>query len=245
MKTMHSPEYAPILLIPGYWLGAWAWDGVTARLTELGHQAEAVTLPGLESLNTPRESVRFADHVAYVTDRIVALGGRVGLVAHSGAGAIATVVADRMPEALVRLVYVDSGPVADGTVPRPDVTETDVELPFPGLDALAAAGVSSEGLTDADRTRLAERAVPHPAGAVRQAVVLRDRRRNNVPTTMVCCSASSDAVRELAAAGAPMFAPLNDLTKVTLVDLATGHWPMFSRPTELADLIATEMIRAG
>ena len=243
MMTSHSPKSAPILLIPGYWLGAWAWDAVTARLTELGHRAEAVTLPGLESVAASRESVRFADHVAYVADRITALGGCVVLVAHSGAGAIATAVADRMPDTLARIVYVDSGPVADGTVPRPDVTDADAELPFPGFDALATSGVSPEGLFASDRTRIEASAVPHPAGAVREVVTLHDPRRNAVPTTMVCCSAPSNTVRELAAAGVPMFAPLNNLTDLTLIDLPTGHWPMFSRPVDLANVIAQEAIR--
>jgi hypothetical protein len=52
-----------------------------------------------------------------------------------------------------------------------------------------------------------------------------------------------DTVRELAAAGAPMFAPLNDLTDVTLVDLPTGHWPMLSRPSDLANVIAQQASR--
>jgi hypothetical protein len=34
-----------------------------------------------------------------------------------------------------------------------------------------------------------------------------------------------------------MFAPLRDLTDVTYVDLPTGHWPMWSRPEDLATLI--------
>ena len=50
-------------------------------------------------------------------------------------------------------------------------------------------------------------------------------------------------VEELAAAGEPMFAPLNDLDDLTVVDLPTGHWPMLSRPTNLADLIAVEADR--
>ena len=243
MITSHSSESASILLVPGHWLGAWAWDAVIVRLTELGHHPEAVTLPGLESKNAPRQAIRFADHVMHVADRIAALGDRVVLVAHSGAGAVATAVADRMPQALARIVYVDSGPVAAGTVPRPDITHTDTELPFPGLDALADLGVSPEGLTDSDRTRFEAGVVPHPAGAVREAVMLYDPRRNAVPATMVCCSAPSGAVRELAATGVPMFAPLNDITDLTLVDLPTGHWPMFSRPVDLADLIATEAAR--
>ena len=35
-----------------------------------------------------------------------------------------------------------------------------------------------------------------------------------------------------------MFAPVADLADITYVDLPTGHWPMWSRPVELAELIA-------
>ena len=54
---------APIILVPGYWLGAWAWDGVAAALRADGHDVMAITLPGLESVETDRSSVTFADHV--------------------------------------------------------------------------------------------------------------------------------------------------------------------------------------
>lgn len=273
MTTPTSP-LPPILLVPGYWLGAWAWDAVTHRLTELGYHAEAVTLPGLESADSPRATVRFADHVACVADRVGALGGRVVLVAHSGSGAVACAVADRMPDALARVVYVDSGPVAHGTVPRPDLPAEASELPFPGLDVLATQGASPEGLTDADSARFRALAVPHPAGACREPVLLHDPRRHAVPTTLVCCSMPSSVVIlsalvstldqpldlhrrtdgfallaarstacETAIACAPMFAPVTDLTDLTLVDLPTGHWPMLSRPYDLADLIATEARR--
>ena len=38
-----------IILVPGFWLGAWAWDEVSATLRDDGHEVTAVTLPGLES----------------------------------------------------------------------------------------------------------------------------------------------------------------------------------------------------
>lgn len=233
----------PILLVPGYWLGAWAWDAVITRLTELGLRAEGVTLPGLESTASPRAAVSFTDHVSHLTDRVAALGGQVVLVAHSGAGAVATGVADQVPDALARIIYVDSGPVADGAVPNPDLPAEASELPFPGLDTLAAQGVSCDGLTDDDQARFQALAVPHPAGACRTPVRLHDPRRHDVPTTLVCCSIPSSAVREMAASGAPMFAPLNDLDDLTLVDLPTGHWPMLSRPSDLARVIAAETAR--
>ena len=37
---------APIILVPGFWLGAWAWDEVAAALRADGHDVTALTLPG-------------------------------------------------------------------------------------------------------------------------------------------------------------------------------------------------------
>lgn len=233
-----------IVLVPGYWLGAWAWDAVSARLVELGHRTQALTLPGLDTAGPVRQQATFADQVAHVADAVRAMPHPVVLVAHSGAGAVVTAVADQMPELLARLIYVDSGPVADGHLPVPDLPAELDALPVPSFEALAAGGASTEGLSDEDRRRFRELAVPHPAGAVREVVRLHDPRRNDVPVTLVCCSIPSATVRELVASAAPMFAPLTELTDLTLVDLPTGHWPMLSRPGDLADLISAEANRA-
>jgi hypothetical protein len=36
-----------IVLVPGFWLGAWAWAEVTSRLRAAGHDVYPVTLTGL------------------------------------------------------------------------------------------------------------------------------------------------------------------------------------------------------
>lgn len=240
----HSPNDLPrILLIPGYWLGGWAWERVQSRLCAAGFAADSLTLPGLEGRDADRSGLRLRDHVQHILARMDDADPCV-LVAHSGAGALATVITDIAPGAVRRVVYVDSGPVDDGTIPRPDLPPDAVDLPFPGLDALAANGTSVEGIDDADRALIEARAVPHPAGVVREAVRLHDPRRNAVPATMICCSLSAETVRRLAAAGSPMFRPVNALTDLTPVNLPTGHWPMFSRPGDLADIIAEEASRA-
>lgn len=38
------------MLVPGFWLGGWAWDDVAGPLRAAGHQVDAVTLPGLAGL---------------------------------------------------------------------------------------------------------------------------------------------------------------------------------------------------
>ncbi|MBA3567312.1 MAG: alpha/beta hydrolase, partial [Actinobacteria bacterium] len=48
---------APIVLVPGFWLGAWAWDEVAAALRADGHDVTALTLPGLESADADRSAI--------------------------------------------------------------------------------------------------------------------------------------------------------------------------------------------
>ena len=50
---------APIILVPGFWLGAWAWDDGRRLLRADGHDVTAITLPGLESKDADRSN----DHV--------------------------------------------------------------------------------------------------------------------------------------------------------------------------------------
>ncbi|WP_330932432.1 alpha/beta fold hydrolase [Spiractinospora alimapuensis] len=160
------------------------------------------------------------------------------LVAHSGGGAVATAALDTTPDSVRRVIYVDSGPVSDGHIPRPDLPADVVEIDLPPLDEMDAMGASLDGLDDNARQRFQDWALPHPAGTLREPIPLRDPRRNDTPATMICCSITSDTVRQLAAAGSDMFAPVAQLNHVTFVDLPTGHWPMWSRPIDLADAIS-------
>ena len=54
---------APIIRVPGFWLGAWAWDEVAAALRADGHDVTALTLPGLESVDADRSRITMSDHV--------------------------------------------------------------------------------------------------------------------------------------------------------------------------------------
>ncbi|MES6802875.1 alpha/beta hydrolase, partial [Cutibacterium acnes] len=85
--------------------------------------------------------------------------------------------------------------------------------------------------------RFRTKAVPEPAGVARARVELSNDARHDVPTTLICCSIPSSQVLELAATGHPMFSAVAQLTNVTVMDLPTGHWPMWSRPQELAGAI--------
>src|SRR5213594_1221893 len=99
--------FAPIILVPGFWLGAWAWDDVVAALRADGHDVTAITLPGLESVDADRSAITLSDHVDAICAAVAAVGTPVVLAVHSGAGAAGYAASDRMPHRIAAVVYVD------------------------------------------------------------------------------------------------------------------------------------------
>jgi pimeloyl-ACP methyl ester carboxylesterase len=224
---------APIVLVPGFWLGAWAWDEVAAALRADGHDATAVTLPGLESADADRSAISMSDHVDAICEAVRAAGAPVVLTVHSGAGVAGYGASDRVPEQIAAMVYVDSGP-ATGAL-DPDLSA--VEVPLPTWEELEADGSSLEGLTAEQLETFRQRAVPEPGAGLREAPVLSDDARLDVPSTVVCTSLSSEQIKGAVEQGYAWVGGLAELRDVTYVDLPTSHWPMWSRPRELAGII--------
>lgn len=233
---MDTTATTTFVLVPGFWLGAWAWEAVASRLTELGHPVESVTLPGASTGDSPDTAL--SQQVDALAAVIARQASPAILVAHSGAGRVATGVLDRDPAAVQRVVYVDSGPAADGSAFDDSFPADLPALPLPGWDALAEGGASLEGISEAGLATFRERAVPVPGPVVRDHLHLTHEDRLDVPATIIATSLPSQQLKELAEGGHPMFAEVSRLRDLTLVDLPTGHWPMWSRPEDLADAIA-------
>ncbi|UPO76727.1 alpha/beta hydrolase [Arthrobacter sp. Helios] len=224
-----------ILLIPGHWLGAWAWDDVLEHLTGMGRRGVPITLPGLDATDPDRASRTLGDQTAAIEQALAGESGPVVIVAHSGANAPVSLVLDRHPNLIRRVVWVDSGPVSSGTVFAPGADME--ELPLPPFEVLGQQA-SLEGLSAGVLERFRTRAVPEPGPVLRGSVELSSEARFQVPTTIVCCSLPSTQMMELASSGNPMFAEVARLGNLDLIDLPTGHWPMWSRPADLAGAIA-------
>ena len=239
MNARDSGRTSPyVVLVPGFWLGGWAWDDVRSRLDAQGVAAVALTLPGLEPDHPDRGSVHLEDHVAAIEDALTAApdGARTVLVAHSGAAIPATVALDRHVDEIDHVVWVDTAPVVDGYAMDPDVDG--VEYPLSAQYDEELEQGSMAGLSEEQLTTFRERAVPQPTGVMREPVRLSDARRLDVPGTVVCTAFPAVEYRSYADQGAPFLAGLLEFRMLTLVDLPTGHWPMWSTPEELTDLIA-------
>lgn len=239
---MTSREQNPtVILIPGHWLGAWAWDEVVAHLATAGTRAIPITLPGLDPADPDRAERTLDDQFHAVLQIARESAQPVVIAAHSGANGPVTLMLDRHPELVHRVIWVDSGPVAPGTAFAADYPLNADGLALPPFEALGQQA-SLAGLSADDLERFRARAVDEPAQVLRQHVELSNGARFDVPTTFVCTSLHSTQVQEMAAAGHPMFTEVTAFKNVSFVDLETGHWPMWSRPAELAQIINSAAI---
>jgi pimeloyl-ACP methyl ester carboxylesterase len=223
---------APIILVPGFWLGAWAWDEVATTLRADGHDVTALTLPGLESVDADRSTIGIEDHVAAIGDAVRAAGAPVVLAVHSGAGFPGYAASDRVPELIAAMVYVDTG----AGVGAMDSDFEGVELPLHSPEKLAEEE-NLDGLSDEQLETFRRRAVPQPGQVLREAADLTNDARLDIPSTVICTGYTSEQYQDAVKEGYAFVRGLTELRNVTWVDLPTSHWPMWSRPEELAEII--------
>jgi pimeloyl-ACP methyl ester carboxylesterase len=221
----------PIVLVPGFWLGAWAWDEVADELRADGHDVTAITLPGLESADADRSSVTLSDHVDAICDAVAVAGPPVVLAVHSASGYSGYAASDRIPEQIAALVYVDSAP-GKGAM---DADFADAEKPMVWEEIEAEENL--DGLSEEQKETFRQRAVPVPGGVLREKIELTNDARRDIPSTIVATGFSSEQYKEAMKEGYSFLAGLPELRNVTWIDLPTSHWPMWSRPKELAKII--------
>jgi pimeloyl-ACP methyl ester carboxylesterase len=242
---------ATFVLVPGYWLGAWAWDEVAAELRAAGHDVHAVTPPGqAERADEDAPGVDVGTQIADLV-RLIEDGGLrdVVLVAHSGANMAATGTVDRIPERIANLVYVDSGPMPSGLAgidfhdpeSRAELEKAVAEegggrwIPVPPFDP-EADPVNLAGLTGEHLAAMRERGTPQPFGTATQALTRPDP-LPPTPRTLIATTIPLDVVTRMGESGHPVFSMMTG-PGWTYRELPTGHWPMFSAPRELAALLA-------
>jgi pimeloyl-ACP methyl ester carboxylesterase len=224
---------APIILVPGFWLGAWAWDEVAAALRADGHDVTALTLPGLESREADRSAISMADHVDAISDAVRAAGAPVVLAVHSAAGFSGYAASDCDPESSAAMVYVDTAP-GKGAL---DPDFQGIERPLDWGEV--AAEENLDGLSEEQIDTFRRRAVPVPGGVIREAAELTNDKRRDIPSTIICTGYSAADYQRYAQEHPEwaFLAGIPELRNVTWIDLPTSHWPMWSRPTELAAII--------
>jgi hypothetical protein len=163
---------------------------------------------------------------------------------------VVTGAADRVPERIAQLVYLDSGPVPDGVsfldTQPPEIREhterqvaehgNDWLIPVPSWEELENVnGASLEGLGDEKRRLMRSRAVAQPFSTYTQPLRLQKRTEGALIKTLIASSFPLAQVREMIAGRHLWFRELG--RPEWLLELPTGHWPMFSRPDDLAEVL--------
>jgi pimeloyl-ACP methyl ester carboxylesterase len=220
-----------ILLIAGLWLDGSAWDDVVPTLEALGHRPVPLTLPGQ---GDGAASATLDDQVAAVLAAVDSSSEKAMVVGHSAACTLAWLAADARPEKVAKVALIGGFPSADGELYADFFEPKDGVMPFPGWGPFE--GPDSADLDEEARRGIASAAIPVPEGVTRGVVRLADERRFDVPVVLVCPEFSPVQAQEWISAGEmPELAKAKHLD---LVDIDSGHWPMFSRPIELARLLA-------
>ena len=98
------------VIVHGAWGGGWDWRAVDSLLTLRGHRVVRVTLTGQgERVHLASPNVGLATHIDDVVNTILWENLRdVVLVGHSYGGMVVTGVADRIPDRIRRVVYIDA-----------------------------------------------------------------------------------------------------------------------------------------
>lgn len=220
---------ATFVLVPGAWLGAWVWAEVAADLRSRGHEAVAVTLTGLDG--TPGD-IGLETHVNDVLKVVEQHPGCV-LVGHSYAGVVVGPAADRAGSLVRHTIYVDANLPYDGealTTPWSARGREFVADQIAGNGGRWAAPEAGDLVEhDLSAEQIAEmlpRLADHPGRTIFEPV----RLSQPVSGTYIACLKPNGLSAEAAGLrGRPQW-------RVETLD--TGHWPMVSRPGELASLLA-------
>ncbi|WP_407360473.1 alpha/beta fold hydrolase [Microbacterium sp. LBN7] len=229
-----------IILIPGLWLDASSWDEVIPTLEKAGHRVHPLTLPGVGAPAAESAGIGIADWVDAAARAVDALPGAAVVVGHSGGGNVAWGIADARPERVSRVIFVDTVPPPSGN----GISEfelVDGVVPFPGWDFFPDEDVSD--LDAAVRARTAPLTLSVPARVPTDEIVLADSARHHVPVTLLMGGLDQETFEGMIDQWGPYADEYRAIDDAEVVKIGSGHWPQFSAPVKLGELIVAAVAR--
>jgi pimeloyl-ACP methyl ester carboxylesterase len=232
------------VLVHGAWHGGWCWGKVAATLRGRGHTVLTPTQTGLgERSHLMSKSITLD---TFVEDIVNVLKFEelkdVILVGHSFGGNAISGTADRVPERIKQLVYLDAAMLENGQsvfgMLPPEVVAArkkaaqessgGVSIPPPPA---AAFGISDP----AQQAWLAARLTPHPLGTYESPLNLKNKVANGLPAVYIACTE-------------PAYGPLEASRQwvrrngMKMVEIKTGHDAMVTLPEKLTDMLDADSV---
>jgi pimeloyl-ACP methyl ester carboxylesterase len=236
------------VLVHPAWHGGWCWRKVVALLRASGHDVWTPTLSGLgERLHLARRQVGLGTHIDDVVNvlKYEGLSGVI-LVGHSSSGMVVTGVADRLPQLVSHVVYLDAFLAQDGQAlvdllpaQRREAMDALVKGEGDGWLLPRFAAPSWErivrefwGITDeADVRWMLARLVPTPYAHFTEPVRRINAAAEKLPRTYIRCARFPNAAFDRFAEQAKR----STGWRYRMLD--TSHHPYVTRPRELAALL--------
>ena len=239
-------SFPAMLLIPGAWMGGWIWDPTIERLRRTGVIAHTLTLTGLDPdvPATALAQVRLADHVDDAVRAVESIDHPVVVVGHSYSGLLAGIVADRLPDQVVRIVIVagffprNGRSLLDDWGSSNDERESeraDIERAGMVWAPPPAEGIETDDGLDVDQAFwLGQRLTPHPGHTILDAASMQRPITEQRVTVVANVGDGADPRSTL-----PEDLKQADLDKWDFQTVPAGHWPMLGCPTELDRALLT------
>jgi pimeloyl-ACP methyl ester carboxylesterase len=235
------------VLVHGAWRGGWIWKGIRRELQARGHAIFTPTLTGLgERSHLLTQQVNLETHIADVLNLIrwEELSDIV-LCGHSYGGCVVTGVADRIPEKISALVYLDA------FVPENGQSLHDTLPPDARNEQIEAARNVGEGwktppippgvfnVNARDRDWLERQSTLHPLACFQQPLRLSGTISGIRDITYILATGWSPSPF-------PQFHDKAKAKKWNTLTMTCGHDVMLDRPEELThELLAIALRSTG
>jgi len=228
------------VLVHGAWHGGWCWRRVANLLRSAGHVVFTPTLTGFgERVHLTRAGLTIEDFATDIANVIVAEElSDIILVGHSFGGNPVSVVADRMPELLHRLVYIDTLLLKDGESGfsrlDPAIVARRIELAQQTSGGLTIPPPSPDafGVTDpVDAAWLERRLTPLPLNCYQAPIRLKYPLGNGVSKTYIACTSL------LYQPAISTHEWVKNQIDWHYLELPAGHDAMVTSPRELTELL--------
>jgi len=221
------------VLVPGAWLGGWAWKKVVPLLQEGGHEAYAVTLTGMgDRVHLASQDVGIETAIQDVLNVIDYndLDDFV-MVGHSFAGKVVAAVADRASTKVRTLLYLDALRPQKVRTPQARIDPSEYGSLKPGQWTVpfteGIVDAIGKDVTGADRKWLLSKATPWPLKLASEPITL-STSFDSGKSAYIFCTGSGDPVDEIVAG---RWGKLDGPYKI----IESGHWPMITKPEELVE----------
>lgn len=226
------------VLVHGAWHGGWCWSRVAERLRAAGHEVFTPTLTGVgERAHLLSPDIDLSTHITDIANVIAWENlSDVVLCGHSYGGAVITGVADRMPERIAALVYLDAFVVEDGQsvwdlMPEPNKALFEAGAAERGGIAIPPIPAEFFAVNEADRAWVDEKCVDHPMKSFREPIALSGAHQKVPRHCYIVAEGFTPSPFE------DLYKALQDDPAWETHGLACGHDVMVDMPGELADIL--------